>query len=684
MKMVFQFIALILGVTLISAQEGPAELFQAALHEEEVVGDLERAISLYEKAADSSQDRHLMAQALFRVGVCREKLGQERAEAAFQRILDEFPDQQRIAVKAKERLTELKLDLKSDSVSAHCLLSPPQLKKYNFGIMAVNPDGRRIAYISFPDGSLWTLDLKSNERTQLTKGTTENRWASYPVWSPDGAELIYRSQDTTTQTTTLRRIVLASMKRSIVPATAGLELVPLEMFPEGRKLLLTERHTEDQGNSIAILVLDSGELDHVLTRPQTGRLGAPDLSPDGEHIVYSSSNDENIYVVMTDDASPKQVTQDPGAERVPMWSPDGTALAYQRKEGMWILPVAENGMPAGQPQLIRSEPLDRPLAWIDSGLYYVQRNMLIRAFAVPVDPVTGQSRGPAQSLAPQLEEARRMDWSPDMRYFAVASTSEISVEDLEESSIRSFSCREFGTPSHLWWSSSPERIYFVPYPAKGRGSTICVLNFEEEEIKRLFPNQFNLSRLHLSPDGEQMLFLRGRTDTPRELVVAPAGEFEGEVLATDESDAGKIASWIRPRFSPSGSRILFGRVRPVEGPEEGRIVSLWIIGTDGSTPEQVASKKVGPGPKPYVWSSVWHPSGSYIAYDYGMSVYVVDLQLHKEHEIAVPAKGANILRVRSWSPDGKQIAIHKAQSSPELWVLRNLMNQATNPVQTNR
>ena len=52
-----------------------------------------------------------------------------------------------------------------------------------------SPNGERVVFISDSSGSenVWTLDLKSKERNQLTKGKTDFHLS--PEWTPDGNSL---------------------------------------------------------------------------------------------------------------------------------------------------------------------------------------------------------------------------------------------------------------------------------------------------------------------------------------------------------------------------------------------------------------------------------------------------------------------------------------------------------------
>jgi len=66
-------------------------LLGAALHQEEVEGNLEAAIETYKKIiADYPGNRPMVARALLHMGQCYEKLGKEEARKAYERVVRDY------------------------------------------------------------------------------------------------------------------------------------------------------------------------------------------------------------------------------------------------------------------------------------------------------------------------------------------------------------------------------------------------------------------------------------------------------------------------------------------------------------------------------------------------------------------------------------------------------------------
>ena len=78
--------------------ETTTELIEKGVYAEDVLGDIERAISLYKQVATiSGAPRASVARALFRLGVCHSKSGRHAdANAAFSLIIKDYPEQQEL------------------------------------------------------------------------------------------------------------------------------------------------------------------------------------------------------------------------------------------------------------------------------------------------------------------------------------------------------------------------------------------------------------------------------------------------------------------------------------------------------------------------------------------------------------------------------------------------------------
>ena len=102
-------IALIFLAGFISAQDNKASVqLAAAIYEEEVTGNLDKAVELYMDILKQYPDnRSVAAKTLYHLGLVNEKMGQQKATEYFTRVVNTYPDQAEVVALAKARLAEL-------------------------------------------------------------------------------------------------------------------------------------------------------------------------------------------------------------------------------------------------------------------------------------------------------------------------------------------------------------------------------------------------------------------------------------------------------------------------------------------------------------------------------------------------------------------------------------------------
>jgi Tol biopolymer transport system component len=135
-------------------------------------------------------------------------------------------------------------------------------------------DGQWVAYVSYPEGTLWRSKADGSERLQLTFGPDQ---AIMPRWSPDGKEVIFEAQP-----------------------NAGNGYRIYEVSNEG------------------------GTPRELLASGQSSQLHA-DWSPDGGKIVFGGGWDDPQSVIRILDLTDGQISTVPGSQGYffPRWSPNG-------------------------------------------------------------------------------------------------------------------------------------------------------------------------------------------------------------------------------------------------------------------------------------------------------------------------------------------------------------------------
>jgi eukaryotic-like serine/threonine-protein kinase len=186
----------------------------------------------------------------------------------------------------------------------------------------LNPDGERIAFTD-RDDKLWTMDLRRGIAMPLTEdGEGSN---AYPVWSRDGASLIFASNRTGDWD-------IYSVPTAGGPAKRLLERkgnqFPSSYAPDGT-LLFNERSGGKTGSNILTLGPDGKVTPFLDAQPASKTAGQ--FSPDGRAVAYASDESGRDEIYVRPFGRPGEavaVSSDGGG--APRWSPDGHEIFYRR------------------------------------------------------------------------------------------------------------------------------------------------------------------------------------------------------------------------------------------------------------------------------------------------------------------------------------------------------------------
>jgi Tol biopolymer transport system component/predicted Ser/Thr protein kinase len=181
-----------------------------------------------------------------------------------------------------------------------------------------SPDGSKLA-VSESAGPIWLIDLASGTPTKLS----ENGF--YPIWSPDGTELVYGTTRSHSFDLMLRRIDMSQPERVLLDRDHNLRagdwtrsgtIVFREEVPGKGMDLSRWSDPTDEGT---IQTLLDGENDEL----------SPSVSRDGRWLAYASDQAGRDEIYVTRFPNPGgivQVSVAGGAN--PLWSPNGRELYY--------------------------------------------------------------------------------------------------------------------------------------------------------------------------------------------------------------------------------------------------------------------------------------------------------------------------------------------------------------------
>jgi Tol biopolymer transport system component len=679
----FAFLLLLSVPARLAAQTG-RDLFQQALVKERANGDLRGAIAIYERIVrEFTTDRPLTANALVQIGECYEKLGSTEAARAYQRVVSEFADQTDYVAQARARLAALRVTAVAARGPVARMIftseNPPDRVIQNPRLVIPSPDGRHLAYVQTEPGTegvyLWDLATGTSDRvTPAQKGVAYGSMA----WSADGKRIAYEETDTGTKVGTIRILDLASRASEAVPRLDARGLHPVDWSRDGRYLLCTR----GEKNTLELVTVADGTVATVSDSVWSWQRAS--ISPDGRYVAYGAGphTRETLYVQPLAGGPRIGIAQAGGEMYLhPLWSPDGSAIAYQENDGIWVRPM-KDGAASGPAHLAYRSDVARWVAsWTEAGgLYFTSFNQVNIPMEVEVDPRTAQAVGSGpRDLEGYPDNLMTFRWSPDGRSVAVNAWWEaITVQSTETGATRSLSHL---VPEGMMimggeWSPDGREVWYQVGSPLGGTATLKAVDVSTGTVRELFPPLAGRAGgFSVSADGRTMAFLRPQPDKTISVLVAPTGQADGRVVAKiNVPGQDPVNQSALPQISPRGDQVFYALQRAgttADHPAPGA-GSIWVVGADGGGARKVATA-------PFIESAMWDPTGRFIAYagvqpeDTTTVLRVVEVATGAVHNIPMEKTHARIA-ISDWSRDGRHIGIVRYKVWWEYWAVQGLEN----------
>jgi Tol biopolymer transport system component len=281
-----------------------------------------------------------------------------------------------------------------------------------------------------------------------------------------------------------------------------------------------------------------GGTEFLATSP--GTYTEPNLSPDGTELAIASLTGHVAAQIALYDLSREVLTQftfEGSWNAHPVWSPDGSRLAFQSsRAGQWNLFVKPVGGDSPALHLQESANIQAPLSWSPDGnlLAYYERSVTDNydVWLLPMDETSPQ---PTPLLDSEVYE-NHARFSPEGGWIAYASAEEgqleVFVREVVRNAIGTGEKQKVSRDGGRWprWSSDGRELFYLSPDGK-RLLSASIQNAPELEIgeEKVVLEDLDIPTdrwfggggvYDVSPDGEKFLMvLEEKTPETMELVV---------------------------------------------------------------------------------------------------------------------------------------------------------------------
>ncbi|MDB4581574.1 tetratricopeptide repeat protein [Draconibacterium sp.] len=624
-------------------EKHPDELLKKAIYQEEVKGNLEEAILIYKDIIKNyPEQRAVVAEALFHLGLSNEKLGNKKAKEYYETIVNNFGDQPKYVRIAKERLS--KLILLAEKAEKTPL--EPKFTKINIPtnlpqFVALSPDGKNLALVSAD--KLWKMPLSGNLGPDIpgipeqinTEGVLLNGWSPLS-WSLNGEWIAFNGNP------------------------------PLD-----------DKGNVSENQSIYVVSSDGGKPKKVIEndRDEEAVNYHISLSANGNNLAFSSveENKQHIFSTPVDKVIPRQLVE--MEARNPVFSPDGKYIAFVKDKnkgagwdnlGLWV--VEANG---GKPYKLADAGKASSPIWSPDGklIAFLDYSLLTQISIVPFSKTANTIGKVIRIDAPEGGALTGLaGWTHDNKIGV--STVRTIQSGLYTMPVEGGQAVEIfhrtWAATQPRWSKNGEQIYFVSSKIL---ESVSASGGERKQYKTKKGKSFNqlgfLSGNRVSPDGKWIVTSTWtKADTNNINVRWPTSKIWK--LSVDGEDAIQVTNtpgnfWdSSPCWSADGEKIAFVHTELIKKDMFGDS-RIYLIDSNGGEPELL-------DPNPCNWTThlIWSPDGKMIAYTDGntmdddtVRLKIIDIE-SRDIRVIEESLDVSIHSELVWSPDSKRIAFNDA------------------------
>ena len=426
---------------------------------------------------------------------------------------------------------------------------------------AWSPDGRRIAFgasgrVMAARTQIWSVGADAGRLTPLTTAGRPDGVHQQPAWSSDGSHLAFVAGTPGHVTLWVQRLVDGRLTQvheaHVIPALA--------FAPDGSAIFWAEASRDSYGGvrRRALDLSRSSVAGDVVDDHTAGRAPVAGLSIVGNRMAYVATRVEtNLWTLPIERGGrpgpPRALTRSTYRNTYPVFSPDGTRIAFQQKRPgsdteVWTI-APSGGEPA---PLLASNPRGFFPNWLPGGerVLAVERTVRGDRFAYL------NVRSGRREVVRALDREKHPRLSPDGRFVAfhaaVNGTLLVFVAPIDGAPSRQLTFSQTDTAYPTW---SPDGTRLVVEVRRGEDVQIALVATAGGPLEVITAERGLHWPHSWAPDNDRIAFA-GERDGRWELYSISASSRDRRQLTTFASPNGYVRY---PAWSPDDTSIAFER-----------------------------------------------------------------------------------------------------------------------------
>lgn len=580
----------------------PEQIFQKGIMKEEGEGSLREAIELYKSVADNTQaNRTIRAKALYQMGSCYEKLGQQEARSVYEKLVANYSDQPELVTNAKRQLSKLNADQAGSDNSG---IAIRQVSNYGLDINGYSPDGRFATYNDWDVGNIGVVELKSGNKWEITKnGDWETHYAIFSTWSPDSKQIVYdweieaHSQDKDTFNYELHIIDKDGSHDRTIIKNGNKNLWVKDWDKDEKSILCIEGEPgrTDIGRLVLISVNDGSK--KIIAEIGNVRNINANFTNDWNFIVFRAQAEKNtedydIFIVSKDGGTVRPLITNKEYDEAPFRVSNTNQFVYfsyhSGIKDLWTMTI-KDGKLQGEPRILKSDfdQSSKILGTNNYGtLFFTSFRLNSEIYTASLDFKNNEVKTvPLNIKRNSGRQIIRASWSPSFKYVAAKLQTPYDAETMTAplrfviQDVKSGEETEISPDLQSYPLSRWTQPQWTPDE-----KSILIKGINKDGVKGLYqidvqtgkasPYKTPMEYPHLvwrwlqfSPNGETQYFVTQEGFEPKQKVVART------VKSGEEKVLAEIIGWVpKALLSPNGKSLAI---------QDGND-SLWVLPVDGS------------------------------------------------------------------------------------------------------